>query len=332
MAKPRVTATDRLANVIEVVELGRRSGLLSVERGSGAMLEEGEVYFVSGRAIYALLAGLRGREALAMLGRWGECRFSFDTSAPRPAPNVSGGLAVNPPSGVLAPLPSSPPSYPGSPAYQANPRPANRPAAAAPTPPRINPYPPQSPQPADGAYQAPYGQPQHGQPQRGPASGERAERWGLPPGSPYIPGASGAPGGVESAPLPPALGGSGSDALNDSRGRMAPEAFIPQGAYASARPGMDTYAVARRNADPPTPRSLAVPTNQLERCPRRAPDLRDLVAVVSAHHLTRSHRAILLLANGEHTVNELARLSSKPVEEVSALLQELEQRGLVYYY
>ena len=33
MAKPRVTATDRLANVIEVVELGQRTGLLSAERG-----------------------------------------------------------------------------------------------------------------------------------------------------------------------------------------------------------------------------------------------------------------------------------------------------------
>jgi DNA-binding IclR family transcriptional regulator len=60
--------------------------------------------------------------------------------------------------------------------------------------------------------------------------------------------------------------------------------------------------------------------------------MRDLVAVISAHQLSRSHRAILLLANGEHTLPDLARLSARPVEEVVALVQELEEHGLVYYY
>src|SRR5690348_16994449 len=89
MAKPRVTATDRLSNVIEVVELGQRTGLLTVERGSGSVQEEGEIYFVSGRAVYASLAGLRGREALAGLSRWGSCRFAFDKDAPRLSSNLA---------------------------------------------------------------------------------------------------------------------------------------------------------------------------------------------------------------------------------------------------
>jgi hypothetical protein len=70
----------------------------------------------------------------------------------------------------------------------------------------------------------------------------------------------------------------------------------------------------------------------LERRPRRAPDVRDLISVVSAYNLSRNHRTILLLADGEHTVLDLARLSSKPVDEIVALLAELERVGLVYYY
>jgi hypothetical protein len=70
----------------------------------------------------------------------------------------------------------------------------------------------------------------------------------------------------------------------------------------------------------------------LARRPRRAPDVRDLMTVVTAHSLSRSHRTILLLADGEHTVLDLARLSSKSVDEVTALLGDLEARGLVYYY
>src|SRR5689334_3244006 len=89
MAKPRVTATDRLSNIIEVVELGRRTGLLSVERDTGSIIEEGAVYFISGHPVFAALASLRGRDALRALSRWAECRFAFDPDAPPPAPNVS---------------------------------------------------------------------------------------------------------------------------------------------------------------------------------------------------------------------------------------------------
>ena len=89
MPKPRVTATDQLANVIEVVELGRRTGLLSVEHDSGSQHEEGEIYFLKGRATYASMAGLRGREAYVAMSRWGPCRFSFDRAAASPIPNIA---------------------------------------------------------------------------------------------------------------------------------------------------------------------------------------------------------------------------------------------------
>jgi hypothetical protein len=228
MPKARDTATDRLSNVIEVVELGRRTGLLSAERGSGGDFQDGEIYFVSGRPTYASLGYLRGREALAALGQWGACRFAFDTTVPAPVPNLSG---------TLGPL---------------GPRPGGRGDAGSPS----GPLPP-------------------------PGTG----RLGL--GTP--------PGGPGSQP-------SGAFGAGPS---SAPWSVPPQG---------------------------APPTGPLGRRPRRAPDIRDLMAVVTAHNLSRGHRTVLLLADGSHTIIDLARLASKSVDEVTQLLADLEALGLIYYY
>lgn len=261
MAKPRVTATDRLANVIEVVELGQRTGLLSVERGSGSVLEEGELYFISGRVMYASLAGLRGREALAALSRWGPCRFAFDRDAPRPAPNVAS----------MTPTSDSSLSRPDM--------------------------------------------------SRAPAGGYGAPR--SPAGSGFWPVQGGydqSGYGVTGA-LPrsnPTLGGNG----NENNGYATGYPTFPS-------PGPTTGYLAPQRPSAP---HVAPPGSPLARRPRRAPDVRDLMSVVTSYGLSRNHRTILLLADGEHTVLDLVRLSSKTEGEVTALLAELEARGLVYYY
>ena len=284
MTKPKVTATDRLANVIEVVELGRRSGMLAVERGAGSVIEEGEIYFLSGRAIYAALASLRGREALGMMARWGECRFAFDPLAPRPAPNVSGSLGGSNP-GVSGALP-----------------------------------------PLNQVEGAPYGAGQYGSQPQMNGSYRPADPNGLgagngrnpvppPPGAPYPPAVSrGSPTGNLR---------NGSSPSNTPYAPNPQAAHLPDWGASSILPGYapGSGAMAGGVNDP-----------SLQRRPRRAPDMRDLIAVVNAHNLSRSHRAILLLANGEHNVLDLARLSSKPLDEVVALLDDLERHGLVYYY
>lgn len=262
MSKSRVTATDRLANVIEVVELGQRTGLLSAERGSGSVLEEGEIYFVSGRVIYAALAGLRGREALAALSRWGPCRFAFDRDVAPPAPNIM--------------------SQSG---------PYDRPSE-----PRTPPHPSMDSQPS-GYF-----------PQRGASSGV----WPISPQSP-LPGTNGSPS--QSFPL--------SYSQPHTSGYLGPQSGY-LGSSRSIVPGANGVR---------TPPDLASgDTRELQRRPRRAPDVRDLMSVVTTYNLSRSHRTILLLADGEHTVLDLARLSSKSIEEITLLLNELEARGLIYYY
>lgn len=272
MAKPRVTATDRLSNVIEVVELGRRTGLLSVERDAGMALEEGAIFFISGRAIYGALAGLRGREALAVLARWGDCRFAFDPYAPRPTPNVSG---------VLPSLEMT-----------GDPRRGARSSPGA--------------QSSPGVWSSP-GAPPTGTP-AAPSNGASGGAWR----SPSAPENSGGYGG------PPR---NGYGQRNTGPGLDAPGPANPAGygsAYGSGYGGGDA--------------STAGGNRLLLRRPRRAPDVHDLLTIVATYNLSRSHRTILLLADGEHTLLDLARLSSKSVEEVSQLLVELEAYGLVYYY
>lgn len=243
MPKARDTATDRLSNVIEVVELGRRTGLLSAERGMGSSYEEGEIYFVSGRAIYAATyavsaaatSSAAGREAWGALSQWGVCRFAFDPTAERPDANLAAAF------GDTGPQTGVGPAWPTT--------------------------------------------------RRNPAS--NGSVWGPPPaGSPRV-----MPG--------------------SSAGAMAPS----QAPRPVPAPRTGPIAPAQASGSGP-----------LGRRPRRAPDARDLREIVATFNLSRSQRTILLLADGTHSVLDLARLASKPVDEVIQILADLEVGGLIYYY
>jgi DNA-binding HxlR family transcriptional regulator len=73
----RETATDRLADVIQVIRLGRKTGVLTVERGQGTTFEEGNIVFANGQIVQASVGSLNGKGALAWLSAWGNCMFTF---------------------------------------------------------------------------------------------------------------------------------------------------------------------------------------------------------------------------------------------------------------
>ena len=73
----RETVTDRLADVIQVIQLGRRTGMLTVERGRDATFEEGTITFVNGQVTQASVGSRRGQEALRWLTAWRDCLFAF---------------------------------------------------------------------------------------------------------------------------------------------------------------------------------------------------------------------------------------------------------------
>lgn len=73
-------STSRLANVIQLIALGRQSGILRVVRGHGAAREMGQIQFIEGQPAAALLGQLTGPTAINVLTNWGESLYMFDES------------------------------------------------------------------------------------------------------------------------------------------------------------------------------------------------------------------------------------------------------------
>jgi hypothetical protein len=82
MSQRRGTTTDQLNNVIQVIQLGKKTGVLTVERGEGTTLEGGEITFVYGQITHARIGQLEGQKAMNWLSSWGTCRFLFTPSGP----------------------------------------------------------------------------------------------------------------------------------------------------------------------------------------------------------------------------------------------------------
>src|SRR5262245_4613346 len=100
-----LTTTEHLTQVIDALQLGRKTGVLTVERGEGPSLERGMIILVNGQPVRAQLGNLNTAESLEWLGAWQSCRFAFLPTIPpdlmMPASYAGGGQG--PPSG---PLPS----------------------------------------------------------------------------------------------------------------------------------------------------------------------------------------------------------------------------------
>jgi len=77
MPHKRGTATDNLLNIIQVIQLGHKTGYLTAERGEDLKREKGELAFVSGQIVEAHCGDLVGLQALDWLKTWRECRFLF---------------------------------------------------------------------------------------------------------------------------------------------------------------------------------------------------------------------------------------------------------------
>ncbi|MFL5658620.1 MAG: DUF4388 domain-containing protein [Ktedonobacteraceae bacterium] len=80
MQQQPATLTDRLANVIEVIQLGRKTGILTAERDTGSMLEHGMITFVKGQVTQTSVGQHTGFPAFKVLKTWGTCRFAFTPS------------------------------------------------------------------------------------------------------------------------------------------------------------------------------------------------------------------------------------------------------------
>jgi hypothetical protein len=94
MAQQRETITNSLANLIQVIQLGRKSGVLTVERGEGAAFEEGMITFVNGEAVEALAALFNGQNALRWFDTWETCRYAFIPTPTSEIPAISAPIST----------------------------------------------------------------------------------------------------------------------------------------------------------------------------------------------------------------------------------------------
>jgi hypothetical protein len=116
------TETDRLANVIQVLQLGQKTGRLIVERNTGSLFEQGIITFMQGQVVQASVNQQQGPDALNWLRSWGACRFAF-TAEQRPTTTAHMPTITPPPptrhttSGDRAPGTAPLPPAASTPAY-----------------------------------------------------------------------------------------------------------------------------------------------------------------------------------------------------------------------
>ena len=80
MSQNRETATDRLVSIIQLIQLGRRTGTLTARRSEGTTQEQGSLTFLRGQVTQASVGRRSGADALNTLSTWGNCRFIFISS------------------------------------------------------------------------------------------------------------------------------------------------------------------------------------------------------------------------------------------------------------
>src|SRR5262245_50108303 len=120
MSQQPKTETDRLANVIQVLQLGQKTGRLVVERNNGPQSEQGTITFVNGQVVQASVNQQQGPDALNWLKSWGACRFTF---TPEQRPGNTGRMSA------LPPQPQTPTTW-GGPGYgRANTSPLSTPTS-----------------------------------------------------------------------------------------------------------------------------------------------------------------------------------------------------------
>ncbi|GHO51009.1 DUF4388 domain-containing protein [Ktedonospora formicarum] len=74
----RGTATDRLSDVIDMLRMAHKTGILSVNRdGAGNVIEQGTIILQNGQIVEASYGPYRGAEALRLLQGWQRCYFSL---------------------------------------------------------------------------------------------------------------------------------------------------------------------------------------------------------------------------------------------------------------
>jgi hypothetical protein len=90
------TATEKLADVIQVLQLVHKTGILTAQRdGINGSLEQGTVTFQDGQVVDASVGSLKGSDAFKKLLSWTTCHFIFQPVSPKTALSPLNGAKDN---------------------------------------------------------------------------------------------------------------------------------------------------------------------------------------------------------------------------------------------
>jgi hypothetical protein len=106
MARSGDMTAEDIGSILEAARAYQRSGMLRAEYSEGNIREEGDLYLLAGRPIYARVGMLVGLEALNRLLGWRNVSYSFASDVPRPAANLATTARW---SSVSAPFTQAPP-------------------------------------------------------------------------------------------------------------------------------------------------------------------------------------------------------------------------------
>ncbi|HTK09148.1 MAG TPA: DUF4388 domain-containing protein [Ktedonobacteraceae bacterium] len=108
----RGTATNKLVDVMQVLQMARKTGTLLVNRdGINNTVEQGAMILQNGQIIDAVVGPYRGTEALQQLQGWGRCYFVLQTpsqtgASPQPFTQMSPANKNQAPKHQSGPIPS----------------------------------------------------------------------------------------------------------------------------------------------------------------------------------------------------------------------------------
>jgi hypothetical protein len=108
--KPRGIETQRLVEILQGLQLARKTGVLAVERPSANdAIEQGTLTFSHGHIVDATLHPYQGTKAFEILASWTNCYFTFHpSSSAMPATSTLPQIATDkrkPSSGPLSTAP-----------------------------------------------------------------------------------------------------------------------------------------------------------------------------------------------------------------------------------
>jgi hypothetical protein len=289
--------TDRLDTILQAVEQSQQTGIFNVQRGKGGVSEKGSITFLFGQAVDAKVGERSGIEALNWLKTWNSCQYVFTSQAPNeisvppPAPTPAPTHKITSPLAFVAQM------LPRSASHETVKSDTNK-SIPEKTPDRLVEHSPARPaefSPAQAVEQLPF---EPVEPVQAPT---------LPPARP------------SSLPhTPPSL------------------PSFPAPAYTPAGYNPPNYNTIPQSSSPsynpvtPVPQTYLAPTHQpTARIPFRLLQGPEALGYIQRAGLSRLHRHIFFLLDGQRSADDLARLTGHQLIDILRLLADLERIGLI---